>query len=444
VQSPRGWGYNKDGLEKGKGVQLLMVENDPLIYERQNSIRVANQLSAIKIFRQGMASPSSLAAGMGISVTASIKILKELQKNKIIVTHRPPKNQKWGKGRPPVLYELNSKVGLIGGISLSGALIRFAIAELDGRILVEKTLEANGLIDQRVLGEIIAAVKEALKLPEIGGRPLLTVCVSAPGKIDKKSGQFVYSICIDNYANLNLEKVFSEAFNAPVIVYHDLFLCSVGERTSSILPKDADNFLVSYIDRYAGSALILNKKLFEGSHGFAGEEPNFILPASEMVDAYGGCYYTLNDLCEELLEAAKKQPTHPFAQKKKLHVAEVLDLASQGDPLVLSFIDKAAKRNAMHLLALVNLLDLDCIVIEGRFVNFGDPFKKALLRYYHEIDGNHNTAEILFSGLGDRSSLLGALYQGSNLYFLSLCERMTKSRTNSIHYDVRRYFGDNF
>jgi len=421
-----------------------MVGSDPQIYERQNSIRVANQLAAIKIFRQGMASPSSLAAGLGISVTASIKILKELQKNKIIVSHRPPKSQKWGKGRPPAVFELNSKIGLICGISLSGTLIRFAIAELGGRILVEKTLETNGIIDQALLTSIIDAVNDALALPEIGGRSLLMICVSAPGKIDKKTRRFVYSICIDDYANLNVEKVFSEAFHAPVVVYHDLFLCSVGERTSSILPKDADNFLVSYIDRYAGSALILNKKLFEGSHGFAGEEPNFLLPPSECVDGYDGCYYTLNDLCGELLAAAHKQPNHPFFQKEKLHVADVMALASQGDPLVLSFVEKAAKRNAMHLLALVNLLDLDFIVIEGRLVDFGEPFKKALLHYYHDIDGNHNTAEILFSELGERSSLLGALCQGTNLYFLSLCERMTKSRTNSIHYDFRRYFGENF
>jgi len=153
-------------------------------------------------------------------------------------------------------------------------------------------------------------------------------------------------------------------------------------------------------------------------------------------------YYSLSNLYDAILKKAHEDPCHPLFKKKELCFSEAKELAEKEDPLVLAILEKAARLNAIRLLAITNLLDLDDLLLGGRMVEFGDAFKKPLERYYHILDANHNTAQILYSKLRGQAGLLGAAHQISNLYFLDQCEKIIKDRTSSPAYDAKKFFGD--
>ena len=106
-------------------------------------------------------------------------------------------------------------------------------------------------------------------------------------------------------------------------------------------------------------------------------------------------------------------------------------------------LERSAQANALALLAMANLLDVEYLVIQGRIEVFGEEYRKKIDDYFHAYDLNHNTAKILYSSLKSQANLLGALYQGSNLFYLRRFGELTSERTGSDHYDVKEYFGDN-
>jgi predicted NBD/HSP70 family sugar kinase len=411
------------------------------IYERQNSIRVSNQLAAIACFRNGPLCPSVLAKKIHLSVTASIKIVEELTSYSILLPCEPEGRERH-KGRQPSFFTLNENAGIFISVDLSSSLVRIALSDVFNHLLKESDIEDVNLIDEAVLEGIVKEVNALLASSEARGRKLLGICVSSPGKIEKDNGHYIYAIRIPEYRQLNLLDYFKNLYHVPTFVYHDLLLNCVGERMSGAFPSGTKNVLYAYIDRDAGSALYLNGHLFEGSHGFAGEDANFHVVEGVHEAPFQGRYYSLSDLYSSLLSQAQKDPKHPFHGLKELHFRQVKELALQGDPLVLRGLEESAQINAMRLLAITNLLDLDELLVGGRMVEFGDAFKKPLEKYYHLLDANLNTAVIHYSTLQGQAGILGASHQISNLYFLEQAETMTKERTTSSSYDAKKYFGN--
>jgi hypothetical protein len=111
-------------------------------------------------------------------------------------------------------------------------------------------------------------------------------------------------------------------------------------------------------------------------------------------------------------------------------------------PLVVKTLQKSARLNAIQLLSITNLLDVDYIVIQGHILSFGTEYQDLLLKAFREYDRNLNTAQILFSSLGGEANLRGALYQGEKRFYLHRFGEITAQRTGSEDYDVDAYFGD--
>ena len=71
--------------------------------------------------------------------------------------------------------------------------------------------------------------------------------------------------------------------------------------------------------------------------------------------------------------------------------------------------------------------------------------RDKFLNYLREQDTVEFRAKILFSNIVDiNSSLLGAIYQANNIYYLNRLEQITNQRSSiGGHYDISETFGDN-
>jgi Transcriptional regulator/sugar kinase len=156
-----------------------------------------------------------------------------------------------------------------------------------------------------------------------------------------------------------------------------------------------------------------------------------------------GSFFDLSDIREALDKALAEVPDHPLKKKNRYTTSDVVALFEAGDPLVTSILDRSARYNAIELLAVANFLDVDYLVLQGRILTFGERYHALLNHYFALYDLNHNQAKIVFSTLGSRANLLGAVYQGGNIYWLKRFGEMTAKRTTSGDYDVTVYFGDN-
>ncbi len=419
-----------------------MNRPEKVVFENQNNFRVLNQIRLVAELQKGPQSFTALAEKLSLSITAIAKIVKELCESGLsnLVSSDPYVPKK--AGRRPNYVALNMETGLIAAIDLSNRDISIALAELNHTILLQDVLEGQDLITRDSLQEIADKLRALLSSKEAAGRPLLGICISSPGKLDPE-GNYIFAHRIVDYEHMNLKRYFSDLFAVDVDVYHDVKLGCIGERVFGAIPKEARNIFFAYIDNEAGSSLFLNGHLYDGAHGLAGEV-NDINPIDEISSASTqGTFATLEDIRADIKKQLKDVPSHPFKGKAHIHVNDMAKLYEKHDPYVEKAVERNAQSNALALLAMANLLDVDDIVVQGRIEAFGETYRALLVHYFHAYDLNHNTTPILFSSLKNQANILGAIYQGCNLYWLRRFGELTSERTGSDNYDVSQYFGDN-
>lgn len=423
-----------------------MATNNPIIFQRQNNIRVSNQIVLIESLKDGPKAITALANDMAISYTAAVKIIGELIDNGLVKAVPDPDSKvkrKNVKGRKPVLVELNSQEGVVCAIDLSRRDISLCLADLSNHILVRDTIENVVIITQRVLEKIAALIQKLLSNPLVKGMPLLSICISSPGKIDKETNNYLYAPKIENAQKVNLPKFFNQYFPVDVYVYNDVNLGCVGEKYFGCIPKDAKHVFFVFCDMTTGSGLILNGQLYEGFNGFAGEFSHCHAIDDCSKSSRSGRLFAVGDIYADIAEQVRHHPNHPLFNKKHYAFEEIRKLFLSNDQIVVNSVTKSAKYNALELLAVANLLDLEYIVIEGRITEFGDRYKDMLIKYFHAYDANHLNPTILFSSLNSDANLLGAVFQGTNMFLLKKFGDMTKKRTSTPDYNVQYYFGNN-
>ena len=417
-----------------------MKKSEEFIWLNQQNIRIANQIKVISLLRNGPESCSSLAKVIGLSNTALEKVVDELYYNNLLIKAPNNYTEKKGKGRNPDLFKINDSYGVVAAIDLSGRDIIFCLADLANRIIIKDKIENVSYVTLDLLNQIIHRIKIMLSNEKIGNKKLLNICISSPGKIDKTTKRYIYAPRIENYENVNIYELFKNSFNVEVYIYNDVNMGLLGERAFGCVSRDIQNVYFAHIDITAGAALVLNGKMYVGSNGFAGEIADYKKIDSYSTNNMNGKLYTLTDIFIDIKEKCKNNPTHPFYGLDVLKLNEVCDLFLSNDKIVCQAVDKSARLNAIELLAIANLLDLDDIIIEGSILTFGEKYKQLIKKYYLEYDNNHNTAKIDFSTLNNESIILGTIYQGISMVFLKEFENMVIKRTNNEKYKIDEYF----
>jgi len=397
-------------------------------------IRIANQYQVVLLLKKKPRSCRDLARKMSLSNVALKNITDELQKEDVVVSY-VKNNTK--KGRFPSIFSLNENLGVFCSIDLSRRDLIVAISDVNDNIIVRGVVPDILYIDKKAIEEVTSLIKHLLKTSEVGNRPLLGICVSTPGEFDQRTKDFTYAPRIVDCTNVNFVHYFGNIFNVPVSVCNDINLGLLGEYNfGSSIPKEAKSVYYAFLDFVSGSALMFNGDIFVGSRGHAGEAASY----KNLPGEYSGRFFTINDIYEEIHFLAKDHPEDPFYSQERFSFDDIVRRYNEGDKVINEVVEKSARINAIQLLAVSNLLDLDYICLEGKMIEFGNSYKDLLCRYYREYDANKNLTQITFSTCGKDANLYGAIYKSNEVYFLNRFIELANKRTNSINNDVEEFF----
>lgn len=405
-----------------------------------NNLRVANQLRVIEALRNKPETCPALAKALSLSGVAIKHITDELLKENIIVSYgiKSPKN----RGRKATLLSLNNDVGVLCAIDLSGRDLAVAITDVSNNIIVEDAARNILYIDDEALEKVAQIVKNLLSSPLVKKRKLLGICVSTPGEFDNVTYDFIYAPRYVGTIN-NIKRFFEDRFQVEVNIYNDINLGLLGEQRYGSIPNSANDVYFVFLDYVAGSSLLLNGKIFEGARGHAGEPASYPKDSEFTKNLFSGRFYTINDIYAYIHEHAKDYPNEPFYLTDPFSFEQIATKYKEGDPLISEAIEYSAKINAIQLIAVSNLLDLEYICLEGKMLELGATYTDLIIHYFRKYDANHTRAQILFSSLDSAANMLGAIYQASNMYFLNLFAMLAAKRTNSSDHDIKTFFGNN-
>ncbi|GLI56619.1 N-acetylmannosamine kinase [Propionigenium maris DSM 9537] len=150
---------------------------------------------------------------------------------------------------------------------IGGTGVKYGVTDAHGKFLVREsffTQPERGSND--LLGRMGERVDSCMKEYTLSG-----IGISATGQVDYSSGRISAATdLIKGWVGTNLKKYFEDKYDLPVIVENDVNCVALGEMWLGA-GRDLDNFISIALGTGIGGGIILNRRLFRGSHYSAGE-----------------------------------------------------------------------------------------------------------------------------------------------------------------------------
>lgn len=137
------------------------------------------------------------------------------------------------------------------------------------------------------------------------------IAMSAPGRIDNVKGYFYTGGALSKYLNgVNMGDILKEKYGVPVAIDNDGKCAANAEVWLGAL-KDVDSGIVIVLGTGIGGGIVLNKKVWRGMHGSAGELS--VLPTNYKDFSWNNFWANVNGVYGLL---------NPYAAKKGIDVKE--------------------------------------------------------------------------------------------------------------------------
>lgn len=287
------------------------------------------------------------------------------------------------------------------GVDLGGTKILTGVADSKGMILhkiYSATLASRG--KKTVINNIINSIQQILKESKISLKSIAALGIGAPGPIISEKGIIVDPPNLPGWKRVPLKKILESKFRIKTILENDANAAALGESVFGA-GKRYLNFIYITISTGIGGGIILDKKIYHGSLGAAGEIGHTtVLPNGPRC----GCK---NHGCLEALASGLSMAR----QAGLKNAIEVWQSAKNGNQKSRRVIQKAGIYIGIALANAVNLLNPELIIIGGGVSNMGrlllKPIQQSVKK--HALKIASSKLKIVRAKLGALAGLKGAI-----------------------------------
>lgn len=304
-----------------------------------------------------------------------------------------------------------SSESLVFAVDLGGTHLRVALVDDAGRILKQLKQETPKGDSARC---IVEALANAARQWDADTLPVVATSIMVPGAVDAEKAVVLQAPNLPSLVNFELKAELEQRLGWPVFLENDANAAAVGEMWMGAARCCRDVISVT-LGTGVGGGVILDGKLWRGSHGSAGEIGH------TTVDPFSGLKCKCgNTGCLELFASAtaivrmtrEKLALFPESTLKSegLTAAKVYDAGRNGDELALAVFKRFGMYLGIGLANLINLIDPQIIVISGGAVNGWDLFAPEMYRQVEEraFRTTAQQVKIARAECGDNAGLLGA------------------------------------
>ena len=304
-----------------------------------------------------------------------------------------------------------SSESLVFAVDLGGTHLRVALVDEAGRIL--KQLKQETPKGDSALC-IVEALVNAAQQWGCDKLPVEAASILVPGAVDCEKAVVVQAPNLPSLVNFKLKAELEQRLGWPVFLENDANAAAVGEMWMGAARCCRDVVSVT-LGTGVGGGVILDGKLWRGSHGSAGEIGH------TAVDPFSGLKCKCGNIgCLELFASAtaivrmtrENLASFPESRLKseELTAAKVYEAGVSGDELALAVFKRFGMYLGIGLANLINLIDPQIIVISGGAVNGWDLFAPEMYRQVEEraFRTTAQQVKIARAECGDNAGLLGA------------------------------------
>ena len=313
------------------------------------------------------------------------------------------------------------KNNYFAGIDIGGTKIAAALATKDGKILSRSKSPTPKNASPAKIASIVAdLLEEMLYACGINKKELCGVGIGIPGIIDSVSGKILRTPNM-HIAGANLQKQLKKRLNINCCLGNDVNLGTLGEKWLGAAKK-AKNVVGLFIGTGIGAGIIIDGKLFTGSHGAAAEIGHMIIQGSGPKCSCGntGCLESLagrwaieRDIRQEIKKGKKTLLTKLLDKNSDPIKSKILRKSlEKHDRLTVKILKAAAEQIGIACVSIRHIFDPEMIVLGGGVIEACAGFILPIVKKTAQKDKFFSTigsCEIVASKLGDDAIVLGAI-----------------------------------
>ena len=246
-----------------------------------------------------------------------------------------------------------------------------------------------------------------------------TIGIGCPGMITK-DGVIIESPNIPDFNNFNFKSEFENKSHRKIAFDNDANCGAIAELLIGA-GKELDNFIYITLGTGVGGTIIINRNIFYGDHGSAGEIGHILINPFEkmnpeqhyrsgVLESYigkDGIVYIAKNL-------ANKHPESPIVKYNQFDVPHISRLADQGDRLSIITMKIVGHYLGFAIATVSNLLDITTFIIGGGISRSTDiMFTEALkTAQEHSIPSVSPNIKILRAHFIEKTGIIGAALLG--------------------------------
>lgn len=405
--------------------------------ENRNYLRISNQIEILNILRKSDSTLTEIANKLKISFTAAKNICEEMSEFGLVEIS-DSKQQLSTRGRSPSIVKLCLNNGVVCGIDLSSWDIEVFICTLDCKILCRRSIPSVVIIEGKHLPQIKEIIDDLLNDPLVEGKKLLSICISSPGMINQDTMKYETVYRIPDYKDIDPVEYFKNVYNVRVDMFNDIRMGALAELKFGSFPSRPFNGVFLHIGTSCGYAIINNGKIYKGTNGFAGEIATY-----NEIDIYSktwaGKIYGISDI----LESEQKDSSQLVLDGNEKEIFDkLMERYKKKDLILMEKIKESIRMNAIAIINLCALLDIEYLVIEGPILKFGKSYTDMLIKTINEYAKVRIRTKIVTSKLQENSSILGTAYQAVTAYMFDSLEKLTRKRLDNKTFKLNKNFNE--
>jgi len=316
------------------------------------------------------------------------------------------------------------------GIDVGGTKVLTALADENGLILnkAQKPTEADKG-EETIISNIKDSIDRVINNSPITKEEVKRIGIGSPGPLDLEKGLIIENSNL-SWTNVPIVKILEEMTGIPVTLENDANAAALGEKHFGA-GREADNIVYLTISTGIGGGIIIDKKIYHGGKGNAGEVGHMtLIPDSNYQCGCGnyGCFEAVASGTaiarrgKEVLQKEEESLIKDYSNNDvdQIDAPLVAAAARAGDKQAIEIFKLTGRLLGIGISNVVNLFDPEIIVLGGGVMHAKDLFIDELRASLQEraLEANLKDLEVKEVGLGKDTGVMGAIAvaMGDSLY----------------------------
>jgi predicted NBD/HSP70 family sugar kinase len=309
-------------------------------------------------------------------------------------------------GRCPKLLALRASGAAAVGIDIAPTHTTVATCDLAGSVLEREVFETHHDFEQT----IDRAVSAATRLIGQSAAQIEGVGVSLPGLVDPSTGRLIY-VPYFQWRDLDVGRRIGVATGLKVAVDNDANAAALAELWFGRAEvSEARDFIMVFIAEGVGTGIILDRQIYRGEGGAAGEFGHMVIGERAPVPCSCGGYDCWEAFASGRAAVARYAALVGDGESRQLSFAHLIDRALDGEAAARAALLETARYLGRGISNLIVGFSPEIVVVGGAITRawdlvsciLDDAVKRSIRR-------DLPAARLTPSTIGDEASLMGAL-----------------------------------